>query len=180
MRRPIRRCRRVAAFLALVWLSVSCGTAFVQGANLVANPLFTRDMPVPGWIGDHREAWVREHPVYRARCENAEVIKEVRYLNRVIAYDEYLLSLTTASDASASPADKLANVARQSQSSIRRDIVVVDALVAQLRLLPSCDEVMAPRPAPVSMIPAQPMRDAGAAASDAPVRPHDAPAPAVR
>jgi hypothetical protein len=63
-------------------------------------------------------------------------------------------------------------------------MVTADALVAQLRLLPGCDDGMAERPATVSMLPAQPMRNTAAApapappAASAPTEPIAAPVPA--
>lgn len=168
--------RHWLAIAVLTGLSTAgAGSGSAQNPDLVVNPLFTRDMPVPGWIGDHRDAWVRAHPVYHASCQNAEVMAEIRFLNRVIAYDEYLLSLTTTSDPGNPTVDRLANVAKQSAASFRRDITTVDALVAQLRLLPGCDDNRAEKAAKVSTLPAQPMRDTDAApASD---RPAAEPAP---
>jgi hypothetical protein len=152
--------RHWLAIAVLTGLSTAgAGSGFAQNSNLVVNPAFARDMPVPGWIGDHRDDWVRAHPVYHADCQNAAVMAEIRFLNRVIAYDEYLLSLTTTSDPSNPTVDRLANVAKQSAASFRRDITTVDALVAQLRLLPGCDDNRAGTAAKISTLPAQPMRD---------------------
>jgi hypothetical protein len=156
------------AIAVLTWLSAAgAGNGFAENSNLVVNPVFGRDMPVPGWIGDHRDAWVRAHPVYHSGCQNADVIAEIRFLNRVIAYDEYLLSLTSASDPGNPTVDRLANVAKQSAVSLRRDITTVDALVAQLRLLPGCDGDRAEKAAKISTLPAQPMRETGPAAAAA-------------
>jgi hypothetical protein len=174
----VKSFRHWLAIAALTWLFAACaGNAFAQNSNLVVNPAFARDMPVPGWIGDHRDAWVRAHPVYHSGCQNADVIAEIRFLNRVVAYDEYLLSLTTASDPGNPTVDRLANVAKQSAASLRRDITTVDALVAQLRLLPGCDRERAERAATVSALPAQPMRETGPA--PAPARPVAEPSPPV-
>lgn len=154
--------RIVRYWLALAvagWLAMGgTGSGLAQNSALVVNPAFSREMPVPGWIGDHRDAWTRGHPVYRASCQSPEVMAEVRFLNRVIAYDEYLLSLTTSSDPDNPAMDRLATVAKQSAASLRRDITTVDALVAQLRLLPGCDDGKSERAAKVSL-PAQPLRD---------------------
>jgi hypothetical protein len=161
--------RHWLAIAVLTCLSTAgAGHGFAQNLNLVVNPVFARDMPVPGWIGNHRDDWVRVHPVYHAGCQNAEVMGEIRFLNRVIAYDEYLLSLTTATDPDNPMVDHLANVARQSAVSLRRDISTVDALVAQLRLLPRCDGDGAEKAAKVSTLPAQPMRETGPAPAPAP------------
>ena len=170
----VKSFRHWLAIAALTWLFAACaGDAFAQNSNLAVNPVFARDMPVPGWIGDHRDAWVRAHPVYHAGCQNAEVMAEIRFLNRVIAYDEYLLSLTTVSDPGNPTVDRLANVAKQSAVSLRRDITTVDALVAQLRLLPVCDGDRAEKAAKVSTLPAQPLpaqpiREMGPAPASAP------------
>jgi hypothetical protein len=159
------------AIAALAWI---CAVgALAQNSTLVVNPVFARDMPVPGWIGDHRDAWVGEHPVYRASCETAEVIKEIRFLNRVIAYDEYLLSLAVSSDADNPTTERLASVAKQSAGNLRRDITTADALVAQLRLLPSCDDVKA-----VGVPPAQAMQATTGAAP--PARSSAEPAPPLQ
>jgi hypothetical protein len=115
-----------------------------RAQNLVANPVLARDLPPPGWIGDHRDAWVKQHPVYASTCETNEASKEIRFLNRTVAYDEYLLSLTNQSDAGNPAATNLAQVARASIGTLRHDIVVIDGLVAQLRLLPPCDGSPAP------------------------------------
>jgi hypothetical protein len=139
------------AVIALAAWLASVPDAMPQSSNLVVNPLLSREMPVPGWIGDHRDTWVQQHPVYASACQTAEVTKEVRFLNRVIAYDEYLLSLTNSSDQGNPAAAKLADIARRTMDNLRRDIVVADALAAQLKLLPNCAQTPeAPaRPAPL-------------------------------
>jgi hypothetical protein len=172
----VRSSRHWLAVAALSWLSItSADNGFAQSSNLVVNPAFSRDMPVPGWIGDHRDAWIRAHPVYHSSCQNREVMAEIRFLNRVIAYDEYLLSLTTASDPDNPTMERLANVAKQSAASLRRDITTVDALVAELRLLPGCNDG-AEKTAKVSTLPARPMRDT---TGPAPGSPHPAAEPAM-
>jgi hypothetical protein len=148
---------------------------------LVVNPLLIRDLPPPGWIGDHRETWVQQHPVYNATCENIEVIKEIRFLNRVIAYDEYLLSLPDSPDSANPIAARLAKVAKQTMTGLRRDIVTADVLVVQLRLLPGC---AAARPAAAMMasaMPTQPAQKASAALATAePQPPRGEPAPPAK
>jgi hypothetical protein len=67
--------------------------------------------------------------------------------------------IPAAPDADNQTTGHLANVAKQSTDSLRRDIAIVDALVAQLRLLPGCDDGRAEKAAKVSTLPAQPMRE---------------------
>jgi len=152
--------------------------AFAQGTNLVANPLLARDLPPPGWLATHREQWVAQHPIYRATCESAEVVKEIRFLNRLIAYDEYMLSLATTPDPDNPSAKEVAQVARQSTELLRRDVLVGDALVAQLQLLPPCDTGTPTQPVAASaMPPTLPTARDEAAPAPAP-SPHAAPAEA--
>jgi hypothetical protein len=154
--------RRYSAILFLAALAAMALDAPVQprAQNLIANPALARDLPPPGWIGDHRDAWVKQHPVYAATCETNEVTKEVRFLNRTIAYDEYLLSLTNQPDAGNPAAPNLAQVARASMAPLRRDIVVIDALVAQLQLLPPCAGSPAPPTTKAVAIGREPMPSA--------------------
>ena len=173
----VQRFRYSLAIVVLTWVSVA-GAGLAQNSNLVVNPLFARDMPVPGWIGDHREAWVGAHPVYRAACQNAEVMAEIRFLNRVIAYDEYLLALATTSDPGNPTMDRLANVAKRSTDSFRRDITTVDALVAQLKLLPGCDGG-AEKTAKVSTLRGQPMPETAGTTTRPPVPAAEPPTPAA-
>lgn len=126
--------------------------SYAQSSNLMANPVLMRDLPPPGWIGDHPEEWVQQHPVFASRCATPEVVTEARFLNRVIAYDEYLLSLTVTPGAGNAAAAKLAELVSQTMPSLRRDVTTADALVAQLRLLPPCDEAR-PQPTAASLPP---------------------------
>jgi hypothetical protein len=127
------------------------GAAAVQpaarGGELVANPVFTHQLPPPGWIGDHRPDWLAQHQVYQSRCRSPEVTGEIRYLNRVIGRDEYLLSLTTTPDPANRAAEHEAKLARQDLPTLRRDVAAADALVAQLEALPPCGAAAAaPQP----------------------------------
>jgi len=172
---------RYSTILLLIALAAMelAAPARPRAQNLVANPVLARDLPPPGWIGDHREAWIKQHPVYASTCETNEVTKEVRFLNRTIAYDEYLLSLTNQPDASNPAAGTLAQTARASMGSLRHDVVVIDALVAQLQLLPPCGGSPAPPVTTATAIVPEPMppaqktsaQNAATAPSPAPVAP---------
>jgi hypothetical protein len=131
-------------FVAAVAALELAGAARPHAQNLVTNPALARDLPPPGWIGDHREAWMKQHPVYASTCETNEVTREIRFLNRTLAYDEYLLSLTNQPDSGNPAAPNLAQAARASMGTLRHDIGVIDALVAQLQLLPPCNGSPAP------------------------------------
>ena len=72
---------------------------------------------------------MRQHPEFRAACESGDVVKEIRFLNKLIGYDEYLLSMPNAAGADNPDAPPV----------LRRDIAIADALVAQLQQLPPCD-----------------------------------------
>jgi len=153
-----------------------------RAQNLVANPVLARDLPPPGWIGDHRDTWIKQHPVYASTCETNEVTKEIRFLNRTLAHDEYLLSLINQPDTGNPAAGNLAQVARSSVPTLRRDVIVIDALVAQLQLLPLCEGSPAP-PAtkavaigPESMPPTQ--KASAPTAAPTPPSPTAAPGPA--
>ncbi|HVH80041.1 MAG TPA: hypothetical protein VM782_11665 [Stellaceae bacterium] len=114
-----------------------------RAGDLVANPRFTRELPPPGWIADHHDEWLREHPVYQSKCQAPDVSAEIQFLNRVIGIDEYLLSLTTTPDAGNPAAERQARLARHDMETLRRDVATVDALVAQLRALSPCDSAQA-------------------------------------
>jgi hypothetical protein len=106
------------------------------GADLAANPIFVRELPLPGWIGNHRNEWVHEHPAYASPCRSRAAADEIHFLNRVIAIDEYLLARDNDLDDSAkkqgtSPHDPEPGV-------LHRDIATADALAAQLQALPDC------------------------------------------
>jgi len=126
---------------------------------------FGHKLPPPGWIGDHRDAWVAGRAVYKSACRSTEVDAEERLLRRIIATDEYRIAL------SGSPAACDAAVAQPTQGSkesvdgLSREIDVIDALVVQLRLLPGCDikppamaaiVIGGPAPAPVREASADP------------------------
>jgi len=128
-----------------------------RGGDLVANPVFTHELPPPGWIADHRPEWLLQHPVYQSRCRSPEVTSEIRYLNRVIGRDEYLLSLTTTRDPGNPAAEQEAKLVRQEAPTLRRDIAAIDALVAQLQALPLCAAAAAaPQPPAPEAPPPQP------------------------
>jgi hypothetical protein len=176
--RPARQ-RHSAIFFAVTAALELAVPARPHAQNLVANPVLARDLPPPGWIGDHRDTWIKQHAVYASTCETNEVTKEIRFLNRTLAYDEYLLSLTNQPDTGNPAAGGLAQVARASMGTLRHDVVVIDALVAQLQLLPPCEGSPAP-PAtkavaigPEAIPPAQ----KASAQSTAPAQPRPAPEP---
>ena len=138
-------CRRIygrvvatlGAALALLYVA-NAPNALAQGPNLVVNPLFARELPVPGWIANHREEWVRQHAVYRTTCASAEVVSEIRFLNRLIACDQYMLSLVDTPDPANPASSRMAVDARATAPNLRRDIDVADGLIAQLNRLPAC------------------------------------------
>ena len=145
--RVSRRCLG-AVGAALIGLQLG-GTAPAQ--NLVANPLLERDLPPVGWLGEHRETWIKQHAVYASTCATSDVAAEIRYLNRAIAYDEYLLSLADAPDTGNPVTARLAHRAKSSPDGLRKDISTADGLIAQLRLLPLCG-AGAPQPQPATAI----------------------------
>jgi hypothetical protein len=117
-----------------------------QSSNLVANPIYGRELPLPGWLANHRDEWVRQHAEFQATCGTGDVVKEIRFLNKLIAYDEYLLSMPNAvgSDNSAAP------------PVLRRDIGIADALIAHLQQLPPCDADKPVAASATSSMPAPP------------------------
>lgn len=142
---------------ALLWLyGAGAPAALAQSPNLVVNPMFARELPLPGWIANHREEWIRQHAAYQATCETADVVDEIRFLNRLIYCDEYMLSLVDNPDPSNPAAPQLAADARRTKPTLRREIGMVDALIAQLRRLPACDDGKPAVPAAAPTSPAPP------------------------
>ena len=143
-------------------VSVSAPIAFgtpvlAQGESPVTDPALPRALPQPGWLADHSDEWVREHPIYQATCLSPDATKEIQFLNQLITHDEYLLSLSNAPDADNSASDKPTLTARQSMPNLRGDIRVADGLAARLQLLPNCQQ--APR-ATVVKLPSRPIQGA--------------------
>ena len=113
-----------------------------SGTDLKVNPKLARAIPPPGWIADHRDAWAKEHPVYSENCRTEAVTDEIRFMNRIIDYDEYLINLTqsylgasTGHDASAV---KQLDLAKATVTSLHNDIGAADSLTTRLQALPSC------------------------------------------
>jgi len=149
--------RRAVSVIGAV--SVSAPMAFgtpvpAQGANLVTDPALPRALPLPGWLADHSDEWVHEHPIYQARCLSPDATKEIQILNQLITRDEYLLSLSNVRDANDPASDNVTPIARQSMPNLRDDIRVADGLAAQLQLLPHCRQ--APQ-ATVVKLPSRPI-----------------------
>jgi len=146
---------RAAAAVALATLLQLTGASDVlaQGSNLVANPLLARELPPPGWLADHHDAWVQQHPVYQATCQTPDVTTEIHFLNRIVGHDEYLLTTTTRTDQNDPVAARQARLAREMIPSLRGDVAIADALVAQLQALPACPGGVAANSAAASPAP---------------------------
>jgi hypothetical protein len=119
------------------------------GLNLGLNPKLARPIPSPGWIADHRDSWPKEHAVYKETCQSEGVTEEIRYMNRIIAYDEYLINLTqsylTGPAAKRDQAvAKQASLATATLTSLHNDIAAADSLTARLQALPRCGAATAP------------------------------------
>jgi hypothetical protein len=144
------RSHRCRIAIAVAIASTAAVLPAARSGDLVANPVFTQELPPPGWIADHRPDWLQQHPVYQSGCRSPEATGEIRYLNRVIGRDEYLLSLTTTPDPGNPAAEHEVKLARQAAPTLRRDVAAADALVAQLQaLLPCAAAAAAPQaPAP--------------------------------
>lgn len=54
---------RAIIFVAAMVAIELAAPARSRAQNLVANPALARDLPPAGWIGDHRDTWVKQHPV---------------------------------------------------------------------------------------------------------------------
>jgi len=111
--------------------------------HLATNPKLLRQLPPAGWIAEHSGSWVTEHAVYQETCQTPAVVDEIRYLNRVIGYDEYLINVTQAymKSAAAERDDtgvKQADFAAGRIDSLRSDVAVADGLSARLQGLPVC------------------------------------------
>jgi hypothetical protein len=135
-----------AASVMLVLLPASEGRGGDPSATLAVNPSLTQPLPPPGWLGQHRNAWIEGRPIYKSSCRTSEVSDEIRLLNRLVAYDEYLVNMTGPSVGDAPKA------ARNGIDRLRSDIGTADELATRLQMLPSCAasaQAAAP-PAPVA------------------------------
>jgi hypothetical protein len=141
----VRRFPAIAAVVAPIQLACAAAS-FAQSSNLEVNPTLVRHLPPAGWVGDHRDIWIRDHAAYQANCQNPDVVGEIRFLNRIVGFDEYLLTTTHSSEQSDAAAEQKA---RQKVTSLRSDISATDGLVARLQALPACTDA-APSPTPAS------------------------------
>ncbi|HTQ35113.1 MAG TPA: hypothetical protein VMI30_13160 [Stellaceae bacterium] len=116
---------------------------------MAADPAPPRELPSPGWLADHRDEWVREHPIYQASCLSPNATKEIQFLNQLVTHDEYLLSLSNTPDPN-------------QVTNLKGDIRVADGLAAELQLLPNCQQ--APQATAVKL-PSGPIQRAGPSAT---------------
>jgi hypothetical protein len=119
------------------------------GDNLAVNPKLARPLPPPGWIAEHRRAWVKQHEVYKSTCQNPEVTDEIHFLNRLVGFDGYLLNVTqsymqSAADENGAAAVQHVNLASSNIGALRKDIKAADDLASQLQALPPCKPAEAP------------------------------------
>jgi hypothetical protein len=111
---------------------------------------------------------MEDHPVYKETCRTGAVVDEIRYMNRVIDFDDYLVNQAQAYISGAimrhdAPTAKRAMEAKATLVDLHRDIAAADELSALLQQLPSCDAppaatiavtTPAPTPAPTPPTPA--------------------------
>jgi hypothetical protein len=132
-----------AAFVQLQPEPASSDDTVKAGLNLELNPKLARPLPPPGWISDHRDTWPQEHPVYKETCRKPAVVDEIRFMNRVVGYDIYLIKVTQSYIADAvkmqgASAPQHADLAMATLESLRNDIAAADSLVNWLQWLPDC------------------------------------------
>jgi hypothetical protein len=112
-----------------------CADQAEAAAHLVLNPNLSRAMPPLGWLADHGDAYVKQHPVYKQTCRTAEVVGETYFLNKIIANDEAVL---------APPPTQLVRLSSSTIFLLRREIDEIDTLVTRLNALPGCNDGAAP------------------------------------
>ena len=143
MKGEFRRESQVAAgaVLALIlFLPTLAHCADASAPKLEVNPIMQRRMPPPGWVSQHRDEWVAQHPAYKATCQTAEVREEVHYWNWVVGFDQTVLDRTDPTDHAGDP--KFAAEARFNRDLIGKlqsDIATAESMTADLQLLPYCN-----------------------------------------
>jgi len=131
------------------------GDDAAPGDTLVLNPKLARPLPPPGWIAEHRAAWVKQHEVYRAGCRDAAVAEEEQFLNRLVGFDNYLVRVTqnymdSAADQHDAAAKQHVDLAVDNIDGLRKDMAAADELVARFEALPPCAAAPPPGPAEAS------------------------------
>lgn len=164
-------------FLLSITASLAAG-AFAtvpttRAQNLVANPVLLRDLPPPGWIADRRAEWLAQHPVYQSACRSVDVGKEIEFLHRLVARDEFMVTAAGKSDMGDPAMARQAALARQNLGLLRADLAAIDQLTAQLEALPACSQTPA---APTAPMPAA--TPAAAQTAPAPAAPSEPSPPA--
>jgi hypothetical protein len=148
-------CRAIVIFSAIALVPLSSApqaradAPAPGGDNLAVNPKLARPLPPPGWIAEHRRAWVKQHEVYKSTCQNPEVTDEIHFLNRLVGFDGYLLNVTqsylqTAADENGAAAVQHVNLATSNIGALRKDIKAADDLASHLQALPPCRPAEAP------------------------------------
>jgi hypothetical protein len=144
--RAARAATAVAATAALVLLSGKPGCGADLSQQGLTPAAFSR-IPPPGWLGEYRKAWVAEHSVYQSRCRTFEVGDELHLLNRLIAYDEYLLHMIGDGSGGDPETPQQLKSAKAMTERLRADLDAADDFVALLEILPTCaDTAKTPEP----------------------------------